>query len=91
MTLEVKIWRKYRGIYAVTECDLLCQIVPKVQYAVTEGHCSIQLEAWGAVSPLADPGQSAGGGEAPGSSEKFAFYNTKKRPKNTCVVHFLVS
>ena len=45
----------------------------------------------GAVSPLAGPGQSAGGGEALGSSEKFAFYSTKKRAKNTCVVHFLVS
>ena len=45
----------------------------------------------GAVSPLAGPGQSAGGGEASGSSEKFAFYSTKKRPNNTCVVHFLVS
>ena len=57
-----------------------------VQYAVTEGHCSIQLEVWGCH--LAGPRQSAGGGEAPGSSEKFAFYSTKKRPKNTCVVHF---
>ena len=28
------------------------------------------------------------GGEAPRSSEKFAFYSTKKRPKNTCVVYF---
>ena len=35
----------------------------------------------GAVSSRTGPGQSAGGGEAPGSSEKFAFYNTKKRPK----------
>ena len=42
----------------------------------------------GAVSPLTGPGQSAGGGEAPGSSEKFAFYITKKRPKNTSVMHF---
>ena len=45
----------------------------------------------GAVSTLAGPGQSAGGGEAPEISEKCAFYNTKKRPKNTCVVHFFVS
>ena len=46
-----------------------------------------------AVSSLPGPGQSAGGGpegEAPRSSEKFAFYISKKRPKNTCVVHFLV-
>ena len=42
-----------------------------------------------AVSSLAGPGQSAGGGEAPGSSEKFAFYSTKKRPENTCVVRFV--
>ena len=41
----------------------------------------------GAVSPLAGPGQSAGGGQAAGSSENFAFYSIKKRPKNTCVVH----
>ena len=72
----------------MTECDLLCRTVPKAQYAVTKGHCSIQLGVWGAVSPLGRPGQSAGGGEAPGSSEKFAFYSTKRRPKNTCVVHF---
>ena len=68
----------------MTECDLLCRIVPKV----------IALYTWGSggsVSPLAGPGQSAGGGEVPGSSEKFAFYSTKKRPKNTSVVHFLVS
>ena len=37
----------------------------------------------GAVSCLAGPGQSAGGGEAPGSSEKFVFYTTKKSPKCT--------
>ena len=35
----------------------------------------------GAVSPLAGPGQSAGGGEASASSEKFAFYSTKKGQK----------
>ena len=65
----------------MTESDLLCRIVPKAQYVMTEGHCSIQLGVWGAVSPLAGPGQSAGGGEVPGSSEKFAFYSTKKRSK----------
>ena len=42
----------------------------------------------GAVSPLVGPGQSSGGGEAPGRSEKFALYSTKKGPKNTCVVRF---
>ena len=46
----------------------------------------------GAVSSLAGPGQSAGGGpgsEASRSFEKFAFYSTKKRQKkNTCVVQF---
>ena len=63
--------------------------MPKAQYEMTEDHCSIQLGGGGgAVSPLASPGQRAGGGEAPGSSEKFAFYSTKTRPKNTCVVHF---
>ena len=70
----------------------LCRIVPKAQYAITKGHCSIQLGVWGeggAVSSPAGPGQSTGGGEAHGSSEKFAFYSTKKRPKNTCVVHFI--
>ena len=59
MTLEVKISGKYRGIYAATECDLLCRIVPKAQYAMT-----IALYSWGsrgAVSPQAGPGQSAGG------------------------------
>ena len=91
MTLEVKIQRKYRGIYAMTECNLLCRIVPKAQYVMTEGQCSVQLGSGGAVSPLAGPGQSAGEGEALGSSENFAFYSTKKGPKNTCVVHFLVS
>ena len=25
MTLEVKIYRKHRGIYAVTEFDLMCR------------------------------------------------------------------
>ena len=68
----------------MTECNLLCRIVPNAQYAMTE--------SGGAVSPLAGPGQSAGGGEEPGSSEKFAFYSTKKRSKNTCVqCIFLVS
>ena len=51
MISEVKIWGKFREIYVVTECDLLCPIVPKVQYAVTEGHCSIQLEVWGCCKP----------------------------------------
>ena len=63
----------------MTECDLFRSLF------YTAGGSG------GAVSPQAGPGQSAGGGEAPGSSEKFAFYNTKKRPKNTCVVHLLVS
>ena len=45
----------------------------------------------GAVSPLADPGKSAGGGEAPGSSEETAFYSTKKRPKTLVWYVFLVS
>ena len=62
--------------------------MPKAQYAMTKGLCSIQLGSGGVVSPLAGPGQSAGGGEDSGSSEKFAFYSIKKRPKNTCVVHF---
>ena len=55
----------------------------KAQYAVTDAPYS-----WGfggAVSPLAGPGQSAGGGEAPKSSEKFAFYSTKK--KQMCGQH----
>ena len=73
----------------MTECDLLCRIVPKAQYTMTEGLCSVQLGFWGCCKLLAGPGQSAGGGEALGSSEKFAFYSTKKRPKNTCVVRFL--
>ena len=47
MTLELKIEGKYRGIYAVMECDLLCQTVPKAQYAMNEGHCSTQLGVWG--------------------------------------------
>ena len=65
----------------MTECDLLFRIVPKAQYAMAEGHCSIQLGSGGCCNPLAGPGQIAGGGEATGSSEKFAFYSTKKRPK----------
>ena len=39
----------------------------------------------GVVSPPAGPGQSAGGGEAPGSSEKLPYPN---RPKNTCVFYY---
>ena len=48
----------------------------------------IALYSWesgGAVSPLVGPGQSAGGGKAPGSSEKFTLYSTKKRPEKTLV------
>ena len=35
----------------MTECNLLCRIVPKAQYAMTEGHCSIQLGIWGCCKP----------------------------------------
>ena len=52
MTLEAKVLGKYRGIYAATECDLLCRIVPKAQYAMTEDHCSIQLGVWGCKESL---------------------------------------
>ena len=80
MPLEKKIWGKYRGIYAVTKCDLLCR---------TAGGLG------GAVSPLAGLGQSAGGGDTPGSSEKIALYSTKRRPKtgqkHLCGAFFLVS
>ena len=53
---------------------------------------SIQLGVWGCCKPssrfrVVKP-LEAGGSEAPGSSEKFVFYSTKKRPKNICVVHF---
>ena len=44
----------------------------------------IALYSWvsgGALSPPAGPGQSAGGGEVPRSSEKSVSYSTKKRPK----------
>ena len=45
----------------------------------------------GAVSSLAGPGQSAVGdpaGEAPRSSEKFAFYNTKEEKNHLCGAFF---
>ena len=51
MILEVNIWGKYRGIYKVTEYDLLRRIVPKVQYTGSEGHCSNQQEVWGCCEP----------------------------------------
>ena len=35
----------------MTECDLLCRIVPKAQYAMTEGLCSIQPGVWGCCKP----------------------------------------
>ena len=69
----------------VIYCAELCQ-EHNVQWPLVNA-----LYSWGsggAVSPLASPGQSAGGREAPGSSEKFAFYSTKKRPNNTYVVLF---
>ena len=40
------------------------------------------------VSPLVGPGQSAGGGKAPGSSEKIAFYSTKEAKKHLCGAFF---
>ena len=62
----------------MTECDLLCRTMLKAQYAMTEGHCSIQLGVWGAVSSLAGPGQSTVGGEAPGSSKNLHFTVPKR-------------
>ena len=81
MTLEVKIKDKYRGIYAVTECELLCR----------RSFLKTSWGSGGAVSLSTGPEQSAGGGEAPGSSEKFAFYSTKNEAKkHLCGAFFSV-
>ena len=64
--------------------------MPKARYAVTVGHCKIQMGVWG-CKPPAGPGQSPGGGpggEAPRSSENLKVYITKKRPKTDSMVHF---
>ena len=55
-----------------------------------EGHCCIQLGAWGCCKSLAGSGQNRGGGpggEGPGSTEDLAFYNIKNRLKN----HFYIA
>ena len=56
----------------MTECDLLCQCNDQRSLLYTAG---------GAVSSLAGPGQSAGGDEAPGSSEKFCILQYQKEAK----------
>ena len=59
-------------------------IVPKAQFAMTDGQCCIQVGSGGAVSPPAGPGQSLGGGpggEGPGITEDLAFYNIRNGQK----------
>ena len=62
-------------------------IAPEAQYAMTNGHCHLQLGVWGAVSPPPPPagleqGPGGGlGGEAPGSSEAPEFYRIRKSLK----------
>ena len=60
-------------------------IVPNcAEGAICNDRRSLLYTAGGWGCCLAGPGQSAGGGEAPGSSEKFAFYSIK-RGQNTFV------
>ena len=75
----------------MTECDLLCRIVPNCAEGTICNDIRSLLYTTGgpsAVSPLAGPGQSTGVGEAPGTSEKFAFYNTKEAKKHLCGAFF---
>ena len=55
------------------------KIVPKARFAMTEGHCFIQLGVWGHCKPPADPEQSPGGdpgGEGPGNTEDLILTKT---------------
>ena len=77
------LWLKTRGPIQLKRlvCNSMCTVT-EGYYAITIGHCSIQLGVWGAVSPPAASGQRPGGGaggEAPGSSENIVFYSTGKR------------
>ena len=56
---------------------------------MTEGHCCIQLGAWGCCKLPVGSGQSPGGGpggEGPGSTEGLAFYNIKKQAEKSLVL-----
>ena len=65
-------------------CLSMCTLT-ECNYAITIGHCSIQLETFEyCKSPVASgqrPGGAAGG-EAPASSENVVFYSTRKRAQN---------
>ena len=57
----------------------------EAQYAMTNGHCSLQLGVWGGtLSPPVVPGQSADGGpkgKTPGSSRDPTVYICQKCQK----------
>ena len=60
---------------------------------MTEGHCCIQLEAWGCCKSPAGSGQSPGGGpggEGLGSTEDLAFYNIKKQAEKSLVLYIFL-
>ena len=63
-------------------------ILPKAQYAMTIGHCQMQLGVGGTLIPLVELGQRPHGfrGEAPRCSDDLAFYSTKGTEKITSMV-----
>ena len=52
--------------------------MPKAQFPMTAGHCTLQLGSGGAVSHTVDPGQSPGGGTG------------GETPRNTEDLHFML-
>ena len=62
---------------------LITFILPKVQCAMTVGHCQMQLGVGGALSPSVGPAQSLRGGlgAKPRSSDDLSFYSTKRNRK----------
>ena len=58
-------------------------VVPEAQHAITNSHCSLKLEVWGALNLLVGPRQSPGGGSGgkPVRSRDPTIYISQKMPK----------
>ena len=57
--------------------------MPESQHALTNGHCSLQLGVWGALSPPVGSGHSPGGGpgaKAPEALKILQFTLAKNTP-----------
>ena len=67
---------------------LVGKIVPKAEFAMTKGHCCIQLGVWGSVNPPVGPGQSPCGvqGQRPRKHRGFGILQYQEQAEKSLVL-----